>query len=110
MTVLAVAALSARMLAEAARADGFDVIAFDVFGDADTRRACSQWLPIGAPDGLRIDAALLLSVLGALAQRGDVIGWIAGRPAAIVTFLDGMSTRRPIRIHHFRAPGRAMAA
>ena len=78
MTVLAVAALSARMLAEAARADGFDVVALDVFGDADTRRACSHWVPIGAPETLRIDAAMLLSALGGLAQRGDVIGWMAG--------------------------------
>ena len=41
MTVLAVAAVSARMLVEAARADGFDVVALDLFGDADTRRACA---------------------------------------------------------------------
>ena len=78
MTVLAVAALSARMLAEAARADGFDVIGLDVFGDADTRRACSQWASIGAPEALRINAAMLLSALTELALRGDVIGWIAG--------------------------------
>ena len=78
MTVLAVAALSARMLAEAARVDGFDVIALDVFGDADTRRACSSWMPIGAPETLRIDAELLLSALAALAQCGDVLGWVAG--------------------------------
>ena len=36
MTLLAVAALSARMLAEAARNVGLDVIALDVVGDADT--------------------------------------------------------------------------
>jgi uncharacterized protein len=78
MTLLAVAALSARMLAEAARDDGLDVIALDVFGDADIRRACSQWLPIGSPAALRIDPAMLLSALTTLAQRGDVIGWIAG--------------------------------
>ena len=78
MTVLAVAALSARMLAEAATEDGFDVVALDLFGDADTRRACSQWVPIGAPAALRIDAARLLAALGALAQRGVAAGWIAG--------------------------------
>ena len=78
MTLLAVAALSARTLAEAARADGLEVVALDVFGDADTRRACSHWLQIGAPESLRIDPARLLSALTALAQRGDVIGWIAG--------------------------------
>ena len=78
MTVLAVAALSARVLAEAGRDDGLDVIALDLFGDADTRRASSQWASIRAPASLRIDAAMLLSALRALAQRGDVIGWIAG--------------------------------
>ena len=78
MTVLAVAALSARLLAEAATDDGFDVVALDLFGDADTRRACSQWLPIGTAAALRIDADRLLPALAALAQREGVIGWIAG--------------------------------
>jgi homoserine kinase type II len=32
-------------------------------------------------------------------QTGDMIGWIAGRPAAIVTFLDGMWIRRPSATH-----------
>src|SRR5687768_15965335 len=32
-------------------------------------------------------------------RAGAMIGWIAGRPAAIVTFLDGMSTRRPSAAH-----------
>lgn len=78
MAVLAVAALSARVLAEAAADDGYGVVALDLFGDADTRRASSQWLPIGRPEVLQIDAALLLSHLAALAQRSDVTGWIAG--------------------------------
>ena len=78
MTVLAVAALSARMLAEAASDDGFDVVALDLFGDADTRRVCSQWVPIGSAAALQIDADLLLTALAALAQREGVIGWIAG--------------------------------
>ena len=78
MPVLAVAAISARMLAEAAAADGFDVVALDLFGDLDTRRACAQWLPIGEPSHLHIDADRLLSALTALAQRAEVVGWIAG--------------------------------
>ena len=78
MPVLAVAALSARMMAEAAAADGFTVIALDLFGDRDTRRAAAQWLPIGEPASLRIDAQRLLSALRELAARGDVIGWAAG--------------------------------
>lgn len=76
--MLAVAALSARMLAEAATDDGFDVVALDLFGDADTRRVCSQWVPIGSAAALQIDADLLLTALAALAQREGVIGWIAG--------------------------------
>src|SRR6478735_12353623 len=78
MAVLAVAALSARVMAEAAANDGFDVIALDLFGDEDTRRASSQWLPIGEPAEMRINPALVLPALQALAQRGDVIGWVAG--------------------------------
>ena len=78
MTVLAVAALSARVLAEAATEEGFDVVALDVFGDADTRRACSEWLSIGDPGGLQLDAGRLLSALEILARRGDVTGWVAG--------------------------------
>lgn len=78
MSALAVAALSARMLTEAAVDDGFDVVALDLFGDADTRRACSQWCSIGEPASLRIDETLLLPALSALARRGCVSGWIAG--------------------------------
>jgi homoserine kinase type II len=33
------------------------------------------------------------------ARAGGVIGTLAGRPAAIVTFLDGMSIRRPSAVH-----------
>jgi homoserine kinase type II len=32
-------------------------------------------------------------------QTGDMLGWIAGRPAALVTFLDGMWIRRPAASH-----------
>ena len=32
-------------------------------------------------------------------RTGDMLGWIAGRPAAIVTFLDGMWIRRPSATH-----------
>jgi len=78
MTVLAVAALSARVLAEAATEEGFEVVTLDVFGDADTRRACSEWLSVGDPGGLQIDAGRLLSALEMLARRGDVAGWVAG--------------------------------
>lgn len=62
------------MLAEAAQCDGFDVIALDVFGDADTRRG-GAWHAIGAP--LRIDAELFLHALQSLARCG-AIGWVMG--------------------------------
>ena len=78
MAVLAVAALSARVMAEAAANDGFEVIALDLFGDADTRRASSQWLPIGETAEMRIDPERVLPALQAMARRGDVTGWVAG--------------------------------
>jgi uncharacterized protein len=77
MSLIAVAALSARMLAETARDDGFEVVALDLFGDTDTRRACSQWLRIGSAATLQIDDASVLSALRDLAQRGAG-GWVPG--------------------------------
>src|SRR6476646_325545 len=32
-------------------------------------------------------------------QKGDMLGWVAGRPAALVTFLEGMWIRRPSAAH-----------
>ena len=80
MTTLAVAAVAARMLAEAAALDGHAVVALDLFGDADTRRASQCWWPIGAPGSMRIDADCVLGALHRLARqhRADVIGWIPG--------------------------------
>ena len=78
MTKIALAAISARVLAEAAAREGLGAVALDLFGDRDTQRAASAWLPIGAPASLQIDAAALLDALEALAHRGDVAGWVAG--------------------------------
>ena len=78
MQAIAVAALSARPLAEAAAREGIDVVALDLFGDRDTRSAASRWFPIGCPDALCIDAAALLDALRMLASRGHVQGWVAG--------------------------------
>jgi predicted ATP-grasp superfamily ATP-dependent carboligase len=80
MAVLAVAAVSARMLAEAAARDGYRVVALDLFGDADTRRVSERWYSIGAPNSLQIDEARVLAALQDLVRRsGDVvIGWIPG--------------------------------
>jgi len=82
MQTIAVAAISARAMAEAAASDGFKVVALDLFGDIDTRRAASRWLPIGTPGSLHIEAASVLAALRRLAKEGEggdlVVGWIAG--------------------------------
>ncbi|MGM9490498.1 ATP-grasp domain-containing protein [Ideonella sp. YS5] len=78
MAVLAVAGLSARAPAEAARCSGYEVIALDLFGDQDTREASLQWMPIGDPARMRIEPARVLSALASLAERGDVAGWVVG--------------------------------
>ncbi|MFM2065595.1 MAG: hypothetical protein RLZZ584_504 [Pseudomonadota bacterium] len=64
---LVVAGLSVRGLAVSARRAGWRVLALDVFGDQDTRRACAAWWPIGAPHEAapRIDPAGLLAALDA---------------------------------------------
>jgi uncharacterized protein len=77
MPTLAVAAVSARLLAEAAARDGYAVLALDCFGDVDTRRASLAWHDIGV-GGLRIDAGRTLAALREVATRADAIGWIAG--------------------------------
>jgi predicted ATP-grasp superfamily ATP-dependent carboligase len=79
MPTLVVAAISARAMAEAAARDGFEVVALDLFGDVDTRRAAARWLPIGASGRLHIDAVRVLAALRDLSREPDpVIGWVAG--------------------------------
>lgn len=78
MASLAVAAISARMLAESATQAGFETVALDLFGDRDARAASVEWLPIGVAGGLQIDAELTLQALQRVAQRGDVLGWVPG--------------------------------
>ncbi|HET7796056.1 MAG TPA: ATP-grasp domain-containing protein [Rhizobacter sp.] len=75
---IAVAALSARLMAEASARDGFEVVALDLFGDADTRDVASQWMSLGEPTTLSLDDERTLAALHHLAQRGDVSGWVAG--------------------------------
>ena len=77
MSRLAVAAHSARLLAELAAADGHAVVALDLFGDRDTRRAAQRWEPLGDAATLRIDDTLLLAALERLRGEG-VEAWIAG--------------------------------
>ena len=76
--MLALAALSARALAEAAANEGLAAVALDVFGDADTQRFAGEWHGIGEAGSLHIDGDRFLELLSHLAQRGDVRGWMAG--------------------------------
>ncbi len=78
MITLALVAQSARAMAEAAVADGFAVIAIDLFGDADTRRVSHSWFPAAAAGALQLDAVQVLAALRTLADRGGVAGWVAG--------------------------------
>lgn len=78
MPVCAVAAVSARPIVQSLADAGFGVVALDVFGDRDTRRASLEWQSIGEPAAQRVDGARLLDALRVLARRGDVAGWVAG--------------------------------
>lgn len=75
---LAIAATSARLLAETARASGFDVIAIDVFGDVDTRAAAQAWMPLGMPGRLAPEEGRLVAALRRCATLPHLVGWIAG--------------------------------
>src|SRR5688500_9172827 len=66
------------MMAEAAARDGFEVVALDLFGDADTRLVASEWRPLGTPGALHIGDTQTLAALRDLMRRGDVKGWVAG--------------------------------
>ena len=77
-----VAGLSARLLAQTAVDDGFEVVALDLFGDVDTRTLSRRWWPVGLPGGLQIDADLLLAALAAAGREVDAeaapLGWVLG--------------------------------
>jgi predicted ATP-grasp superfamily ATP-dependent carboligase len=78
MARIAVAALSARALAEAAQRDGHEVLALDLFGDRDTRAAASLgWAGIGESGALRVDPPRFLDALRGAAAQG-VQGWVFG--------------------------------
>ena len=78
MARIAVAAQSARALAEAAQRDGHEVLALDLFGDRDTRAAASLgWVCIGEGASLRIDAERFLLALADAAEHGTD-AWVFG--------------------------------
>lgn len=78
VAALVVVGTSARLLAECARAGGFEVHALDVFGDADTLRLAHSWQSIRVDGRLAIDGAALEAALRRFAAAGRVQGWIAG--------------------------------
>ena len=93
-----VAGLCARPLAESARAAGWQAIALDLFGDADTRRASLRWHRIGDPGAGVIDPALLRHALQRAAREPGVLGWIAGSgfeaiPDLLATRIPGLPLR-----------------
>lgn len=75
---LVVAGLWARPLAESAQRAGWRVIALDLFGDGDTRRASARWLCIGDPAAFAIDTALLREALLQASREPGVVGWVPG--------------------------------
>jgi len=75
---LVVAGISVRALAESARQGGWEVIALDLFGDTDTRRASAHWAPIGEPSALLVDPARLRHELQRAARLPGVDGWVPG--------------------------------
>jgi predicted ATP-grasp superfamily ATP-dependent carboligase len=75
---LVVAGVWARPLAESACQAGWRVIALDLFGDADTRRASAWWARVGDPATFTIDPVLLREALQRAARERGVLGWVAG--------------------------------
>jgi predicted ATP-grasp superfamily ATP-dependent carboligase len=78
VATLVVAGLGVRALAQSALQGGWNVVALDLFGDRDTRRASVDWRPIGDPALLRIDPVALAEGLRAAARAPGVIGWVPG--------------------------------
>ncbi|MEM5338257.1 ATP-grasp domain-containing protein [Paraburkholderia azotifigens] len=74
---VAVAGLSARMLAQSAAHAGYQVAALDLFGDRDTRRYAKLWLDTGG-SGLSIDRGKLHASLERVARLPRLIGYVTG--------------------------------
>lgn len=72
---VAVAGLSARLLAQSAERAGLNVVALDIFGDRDTRAHAGMWFDIGG-DGLSIDRARLYDALECAARLPRMLGLI----------------------------------
>jgi len=74
---VAVAGLSARMLAQSAAHAGYQVAALDLFGDRDTRRYAKLWLDTGGC-GLSIDRDKLQAALERVVRLPKLIGYVVG--------------------------------
>jgi uncharacterized protein len=72
---VAVAGLSARMLAQSAARAGLDAIALDIFGDRDTREHALAWFDIGG-EALAIDRTRLFDALERAARMPRLLGFI----------------------------------
>ncbi|WP_250510406.1 ATP-grasp domain-containing protein [Caballeronia sp. GACF4] len=72
---VAVAGLSARLLAQSAARAGLNVVALDIFGDRDTRENSGMWFDIGG-DGLSIDRTRLFDALECAARLPRMLGLI----------------------------------
>lgn len=89
--LVAVAGLSARMLARSAHRAGLQAAALDIFGDRDTREASALWFDV-AGDGLAIDHDRLVDALRRIARLPRVVGWIAG--SGTEPFVDELANMR----------------
>ncbi|SIT38482.1 conserved exported hypothetical protein [Paraburkholderia ribeironis] len=90
---VAVAGLSARLLAQSAAHAGLRVAALDIFGDRDTRETAELWCDIGGGGGLTIDGERLTHALARVARLPHFLGWIGG------------SGLEPLMAQLCRAPG-----
>lgn len=72
---IAVAGLSARLVAQSATRAGLDVVALDVFGDRDTREHVHLWFDI-AGDGLSINRTRLYDALEQAAHLPRMLGLV----------------------------------
>ncbi|SAL05139.1 ATP-grasp domain protein [Caballeronia calidae] len=72
---VAVAGLSARLLAQSAARAGLNVVALDIFGDRDTREHAGMWFDIGG-NGLSIDRTRLYDALECAARLPRMLGLI----------------------------------
>jgi uncharacterized protein len=75
---LALAALSARSLVQAALRAGHSAVALDVFGDSDTQAAAQAWHGIGDSHSATINPEMLLRALHTLSSDGHTRAWLYG--------------------------------